>query len=144
MAIVCNSCDWSKCFNTKIHPLKVEFKYIFFRKLPFCRFMHSLDHYLKKCFWLSRKHGIPTPKRQITVKLLCTKSCLFFFRDSLLKEKRKLKSYAIQDQIINRYCRNTLQQIWWFFCEKCHWIPVSAKRLVRNKFLTLMRFTHRR
>ena len=34
--------DWSKCFNTKIHPLKVEFKYIFFRKQPFCRFMHSL------------------------------------------------------------------------------------------------------
>ena len=42
LAIVCNSCDWSKCFNTKIHPLKVEFKYIFFRKQPFCRFMHSL------------------------------------------------------------------------------------------------------
>ena len=37
-----NSCDWSKCFKTKIHPLKMEFKYIFFRKLPFCRFMHSL------------------------------------------------------------------------------------------------------
>ena len=42
LAIVCNSCDWSKCFNTKIHPLKVEFKYIFFRKQPFCKFMHSL------------------------------------------------------------------------------------------------------
>ena len=42
LAIVCNSCDWSKCFNTKIHSLKVEFKYIFFRKLLFCRFMHSL------------------------------------------------------------------------------------------------------
>ena len=42
LAIVCNSCDWSKCFNIKIHPLKVEFKYIFFRELPFRRFMHSL------------------------------------------------------------------------------------------------------
>ena len=36
------SCDWSKFFNSKIHPLRVKFKNIFFRKLPFCRFMHSL------------------------------------------------------------------------------------------------------
>ena len=28
--LLCNSCDWSKCFNTKIPPLKVEFKYISF------------------------------------------------------------------------------------------------------------------
>ena len=73
----------------------------------------------------------------------CKKSCLFFSGTKKEEKKRKLKSYAIQDQIISRYCGNTLQQIWWFSCEKCHWIPVSAKRLVRNKFLTLMRFSHR-
>ena len=42
MAIVFNSYDWSKSFNTIKHPLKMEFKYISFRKMPFCRFMHSM------------------------------------------------------------------------------------------------------
>ena len=29
-------------FTEKKTPLKMEFQYILFRKLPFCRFMHSL------------------------------------------------------------------------------------------------------
>ena len=41
LAIVCNSYDWSKSFNTENHPLKMAFKYILFRKLTFCRLMHS-------------------------------------------------------------------------------------------------------
>ena len=36
------SYDWLKSFNRKKHSLKMDFKYILFRKLPFCRFMHSL------------------------------------------------------------------------------------------------------
>ena len=46
--------------------------------------------YLKKCYWLSRRHEIPTQKRQITVKLLRTKSYLFF-RDILLKDEKEVK-----------------------------------------------------
>ena len=34
--------DWSKSFNTKKHPFKVEYKCILLRKRPSCRFMHSL------------------------------------------------------------------------------------------------------
>ena len=42
LAIVFNSCDWSKSFNAKKHPFKVECKCILLRKRPSCRFMHSL------------------------------------------------------------------------------------------------------
>ena len=42
LAIVFNSCDWSKTFNTKKHPFKVECKCILLHKQPSCRFMHSL------------------------------------------------------------------------------------------------------
>ena len=33
---------WSKCFNTKKDPFKMELKYISSRKRPFCWFIHSL------------------------------------------------------------------------------------------------------
>ena len=45
LAILFNSCDWSKSFNTKNHPFKVEGKCIYFcflRKRPLCRFMRSV------------------------------------------------------------------------------------------------------
>ena len=42
LLLFCNSYDWSKYFNTKKHPLKVEFKYISSHELPICRFIHSL------------------------------------------------------------------------------------------------------
>ena len=42
VAVVCNSYNWSNFFNTKRHPLKMEFQYISFCKLPFSRFMYSL------------------------------------------------------------------------------------------------------
>ena len=43
MAIFCNSYDWSKSFNTKKHLSKIDFKYIFFPKLPFWKIMHCLS-----------------------------------------------------------------------------------------------------
>ena len=73
LAIVCNSCDWSKCFNTKIHPLKVEFTYIFFRKQPFCRFMHSLR----------KNENIPMRGKRIAPQ---QKKLLPFLPGSLLKK----------------------------------------------------------
>ena len=45
---------WKLCFNTKIHSLKVEFKYIFLRKLPVCRFMHSLHKNENISMWGKR------------------------------------------------------------------------------------------
>ena len=42
LAIVFNSCDLSKSFNTKKRPFKVQFKCILLRRRPSCRFMHSL------------------------------------------------------------------------------------------------------
>ena len=50
-AIVFNSCDRSKSFNTKKHPFKVECKSILLRKLPSCRFMYSLSKNKNMPMW---------------------------------------------------------------------------------------------
>ena len=43
LPVVCNCYDWSKPWsNTKKQSFKMEFKCIFFRKLLFCRLMHSI------------------------------------------------------------------------------------------------------
>ena len=61
MAIVFNSCDWSKYFNTKKHPFKVECKCILLRKRSSCRFTHSLCKNENIPMWGKHRYRITIP-----------------------------------------------------------------------------------
>ena len=76
LAIVCNSHNLSKSFNTKKRPLKIVFKYILFRKLHFCRFMHSLGEnekysYVRNAYCAITKEIAFRVTRIVTLKNYC-------------------------------------------------------------------------
>ena len=66
LAIVFNSCDWSKSFIQKKHPFKVECKRILLRKRPSCRFMHSLCNNENISMWGKHRFRIT---KEIAIQL---------------------------------------------------------------------------
>ena len=74
IAIVSNSYDWSKSFNTKKHPFKIKFKYIFFVN---CFSVGSCTLCVKMKTFLCEESVLPHNKRK----------CFPSYLDHYLKSK---------------------------------------------------------